>query len=116
MKHRWIALLLALPVVGAGPTGYKYWSATELKGYEKKLAPKITAVNKLAIEDRMIDYGNYWAGMVHREGTMPAELHETSADVMVISSGTATLVVGGTIPGGKTTGPGEIRGLAIEGG
>jgi hypothetical protein len=32
------------------------------------------------------------------------------------SDGTGTLVVGGTIPGGKSIAPGEIRGPAVEGG
>ena len=38
------------------------------------------------------------------------------ADVLYIVSGEATLIVGGTVVGAHTTGPGETRGTAITGG
>lgn len=100
----------------ASKKGYRYWSAAELKSYEQKLAPKITATNKGAVEDKIIDYGNYFSAVVHREGNIGAEMHDQWADVYVISSGSGTLETGGTISGGKSTGPGEIRGGTIHGG
>ncbi len=100
----------------ASNKGYRYWSAAELKGYEQKLARKITPANKGAVEDKIIDYGNYFSAMVHREGDIGAEMHDEWADVYVISSGSGTLQVGGTLSGGKSTGPGEVRGGTIEGG
>ena len=111
-----MAIGLALPLLAAGPSGYKYWSAAELKGYEKTLGSKITATNKIAIDDKIIDFGSYFAAMVHREGNAPAEMHESWADVYLISSGSGTLEVSGTIPGGTRTAPGEIRGPSIVGG
>ena len=42
-------------------------------------------------------YGNHSFLIAHREGDGEAELHETQNDVMVIESGEATLVVGGTV-------------------
>jgi mannose-6-phosphate isomerase-like protein (cupin superfamily) len=119
MKLVFIAMataLLAFPITAAEPPGYRYWSADDLKAYEKKLAPKITAASKVAVDDRIIDYGGYFAAMVHREGNAPAELHESWADLYVISSGSGTLEVGGTIPDGKAATPGEIRGSSIQGG
>jgi mannose-6-phosphate isomerase-like protein (cupin superfamily) len=53
---------------------------------------------------------------VHREGSGVAELHETEADLMVIVSGKGELIVGGTMPGSKTTAVGEVRGPSIDGG
>jgi mannose-6-phosphate isomerase-like protein (cupin superfamily) len=111
-----IVTLLAFPIAAQEPRGYRYWSAADLKGYEKKLASKITPTNKLAIEDKIIDYGSYFAAMVHREGNAQAEMHESWADVYVISSGRGTLEVGGTIPEGKAIAAGEIRGASIQGG
>jgi mannose-6-phosphate isomerase-like protein (cupin superfamily) len=119
MRYTMMVFVLALfvfPTTAAEPRGYKFWSAAELKSYEKILAPRITASNKIAIEDRVIDYGNYFSAMVHREGNAPAEIHESWADLYLISSGTGTLEVGGTIPDGKATAPGEIRGASIQGG
>lgn len=45
-----------------------------------------------------------------------AELHETESDLMVIVTGNAELIVGGTMPGAKTTAAGEVRAPSIEGG
>lgn len=116
MNVRWMALTLALPLIAAEPAGYRYWSAAELRGFAKTLAPKLDE-HKIAVADKIIDQGSYFAAMVHREGgTGIAEMHQNWADVYMISSGSGTLVVGGTIPGGKDIAPGETRGPAVEGG
>ena len=114
MKTKLIFLFCVLPLIGAEPAGYKYWSAAELKGFAKTLAPKINA-QKFASE-RLADFGNHYTMVAHREGSGEAEYHESESDLFVVSSGTATLLVGGTLANGKTTAPGEIRGPSIEGG
>lgn len=45
-----------------------------------------------------------------------AEVHTLDTDVFYVQHGTAVLVTGGTVVGGKETGPNELRGSAIEGG
>src|SRR5262249_20072280 len=62
------------------------------------------------------DFGNHYVLAAHREGPGEAEYHESEADIFVVQSGTARLIVGGKIKDGKTTAPGEIRGPSIEGG
>jgi mannose-6-phosphate isomerase-like protein (cupin superfamily) len=114
MKTNLMFLICVLPVIAAEPAGYKYWSSAELKGFAKTLAPKINA-QKIAT-DRIAELGNHYAMMAHREGSGEAELHETEADLLVIQSGSATLIVGGAVQNGKTTAPGEIRGPSIDGG
>lgn len=114
MKTKLIFLICVLPVVGAEPAGYKYWSAAELKDFSKILAPKVNA-QKFASQ-RLVDFGNHYTMVAHREGNGEAEFHETESDLFVVTSGAATLTVGGTIPNGKTTAPNEIRGPSIEGG
>jgi len=106
-------LLLVLPLVGAEPAGYKYWSAAELKSLTKPLSSKADA--KTSAEN-LANFGNDHALVTHREGSGVAELHETESDLMVIVTGTAELIVGGTMPGAKTTAVGEVRGPSIEGG
>jgi mannose-6-phosphate isomerase-like protein (cupin superfamily) len=44
------------------------------------------------------------------------EVHDQDTDIFYVLEGTATLVTGGKVEGGKTTGPGELRGDKIEGG
>lgn len=114
MRFRLAALTLAFPLISAEPAGYKYWSAAQLLDTEKALAPKMSG-QKVASE-RAGSFGNHYALFLHREASGRAELHEHQADLMVIQSGSATLVVGGTIPRSRTTARGEIRGPSIEGG
>jgi mannose-6-phosphate isomerase-like protein (cupin superfamily) len=42
------------------------------------------------------------------------EIHEKWADVFLVLSGSATLVTGGTVQGGRLIAPGETRGDSIE--
>lgn len=108
-----IGLLLLLPLAGAEPAGYKYWSASELKGMSKTLSNKADAKTS---SENLGNWGVDHALMVHRDGTGSAELHEHDSDLIVVVSGAGTLVVGGTMPGSKTTAPGEVRGPSIDGG
>jgi mannose-6-phosphate isomerase-like protein (cupin superfamily) len=108
-----IGLLLVLPLVGAEPAGYKYWSAAEMKNMAKPLSNKSDAKTS---SENLGKFGTDHALMIHREGSGVAELHETEADVIMVISGAATLVVGGTMPGSKKTTPGEVRAPNVEGG
>ena len=114
MKLGWAALALAWPLISAAPAGYKHWSAAQLVEAERALAPKMTS-QKVASE-RAGSFGNHYALLLHREASGRAELHQHQADLMVIQSGSATLLIGGTILKARTTTPGEIRGPSIEGG
>ncbi len=103
----------ALPA-GSGPAGFELWKSGDLQAFEQKLSPKISA-QKIATQP-LGSYGNHTVLIAHREGSGEAELHETQNDVMVVESGEATLVVGGTVVDPRTTAPHEIRGPSIKGG
>ena len=111
------SILLAfglLPLVAADPAGVGYWSGAELKAYGKKLAPK---VNELKVATAQLGkFGKQSAMIAYREASGEAEVHETVADVFIVQAGEATVALGGKVVGGKSTGPGEIRGKSIEGG
>lgn len=62
------------------------------------------------------DFGDHLLEISHRESDGRAELHKVKADVMVIQTGTATLVTGGEVIDPVVTGPNEIQGSGIEGG
>ena len=112
--YKRLVLFLPLLVFAADPAGFTIWKSGELKGFEKKLAPKIDA-QKVATQ-QLGSYGNHTTMMAHREGSGLAELHVKVADVFVVESGEGTVVVGGKMPGSKTTAPDEMRGPTIEGG
>jgi mannose-6-phosphate isomerase-like protein (cupin superfamily) len=109
-----VAMAAALPLVAAEPTGIVVWSGSDLKGYGKKLAPKMNE-KKLALE-QLGKFGNHSTMIAHREADGEAEWHEVQADIFVVQSGAATLVLGGEVVDGKTTAPGEIRGPSIKNG
>jgi len=51
-----------------------------------------------------------------REAPGKVEVHTADTDIFYVLSGSATLVTGGMMVGGKEIGPGEIRGESIDGG
>jgi mannose-6-phosphate isomerase-like protein (cupin superfamily) len=62
------------------------------------------------------NYGNHILSISHRIKSGFVEIHEKKADVMIIQSGTATLVVGGKGLNLHRTEPNELQGSSIEGG
>jgi mannose-6-phosphate isomerase-like protein (cupin superfamily) len=60
--------------------------------------------------------GNFIIMTAQRSTPGLAEFHGKYADVIYVVEGTATLITGGEIIGGKTTAPDEIRGESIKGG
>jgi len=62
------------------------------------------------------DFGDHLLEISHREADGRAELHKAKADVIVIQTGTATLLTGGEVIDPVATGPNEIQGSGIKGG
>lgn len=109
MRLRTLTLLLA-----ALPAGYSHWTAEQIQQRAKTLPAKMNKV-KVATES-LGGWGNHSMSVVHREASGEAELHETQSDILFITGGDASIVVGGAIPNGRRTTPHEIRGAAITGG
>ena len=105
-------LLLALPLLAADPEGFAMYTSAELK--TRVNAAKLDE-HKVGI-DRAANWGNHALLLIRREGDGEAEIHETQVDVIVVTSGEGTLIVGGTMVEPRTTAPGEIRAKSIKGG
>lgn len=109
-------LTLILPAQDVLPTGFEQWTAKSLAPLVADLAvdapndPHRFAVRQLA------DYPNDGFLLVHRMADGAVEWHETQADVFLVQSGTATLLLGGTLINGETVGPHEKRNGSIVGG
>jgi glc operon protein GlcG len=58
----------------------------------------------------------YMVHASHRDKAGMVEVHEKDADIIYVLEGSATLVTGGEIVGGKVIAPGEIRGTEVKGG
>jgi mannose-6-phosphate isomerase-like protein (cupin superfamily) len=120
-KKLLMACLLFLPLAaitaeGTAPKGYEYWNNAAFADVSKGLAEKSTSDPYHSASKQVTDYSNDYFLVAHREADGQVEWHESQTDVFVVRSGSATLVVGGTNTGGKTTTPGEMRGGTIEGG
>jgi len=98
------------------PAGFEHWTAADLRTLDKTLAAKSASDPHHSAAQVISDYPNDLYMVAHREADGVPELHETQADVFFVESGTATLVVGGTMVGGETTAPHEKRNGKIEGG
>jgi len=115
MKSVPIFLLLAALSVGAAdaPT-FALWTGADAKQMAKDLAGKLNAQG-LATQ-KLADLGNYNFGMTLRRKSGSVEVHLKMADVFVIESGEADLVVGGTVADPTNSSPTEIRGTSIRNG
>lgn len=107
---------LAISAQESAPSGFEQWSSASLTQAASSMSrdaandPHHFAVRQLA------DYSNESFLLVHREADGQVEWHETQIDVFFVQSGSATLVVGGTLLNGETVGPHEKRNGTIQGG
>lgn len=114
MKNILFLFVICAAVFAADPAGVNLWTSAQLKGFGKSLSAKMSA-DKVASES-LAKYGNHLTMIAHREGDGAAEYHAKQADLFVVQSGDATLIVGGEVVNGKTTEPNEIRGPSIKNG
>ena len=66
-----------------------------------------------AASARLNEYPNHFTMISLRSKDGGAEIHEDYADFFFVVQGSATLVTGGTVEGGATISPGEIRGKSV---
>lgn len=64
----------------------------------------------------LVEVANYKVHASRREAPGQVEVHEQDTDIIHVLTGTATLVTGGTVVGGKLIAPEEIRGASVQGG
>jgi mannose-6-phosphate isomerase-like protein (cupin superfamily) len=107
-----LIIAVAIPMFAADPAGFQLWTASELQARAKGL--KLTQ-NQQAV-DRMENWGNHAMILERLEGSTPAEVHETMADIFLFLSGETTLIVGGTVMEPVAGNAGEIRGKSIDSG
>jgi len=113
--------LLVIPFLGAQsqapvPAGFEHWTPADLQTLTKSLTTATSADAHRAATKPLSDFPNDLFMLAHREADGQPELHETQADVFVVQSGSAMLVVGGTLLNAETTAPHEKRNGTIQGG
>ena len=82
-----------------------------------KVAATMKKAGPLADGPNLRVSGGYRTGPYAPADYRPdVEIHENEADLFYVVDGGAMQVLGGTVIGGKQTGPGQIRGSKIDGG
>jgi mannose-6-phosphate isomerase-like protein (cupin superfamily) len=98
------------------PSGFELWTAASLKQSGGELSSEAAKNPHHIGLRRLADFPNDLFLFSRREADGQPEWHETQADVFVVQSGSATLLVGGTMVGAETTEPHEKRNGTIQGG
>jgi mannose-6-phosphate isomerase-like protein (cupin superfamily) len=100
-----LATLLAAAVMMTGADG-------KLASYFD--AAKVTAA--LTKGGMLVQQSDLSVQGAHRTAAGQVEVHDKETDVFYVTDGEATIVVGGTMVGGKQKSPGQMLGTSIEGG
>jgi mannose-6-phosphate isomerase-like protein (cupin superfamily) len=121
VNHSWMLCLIFTLAISAiaqekVPEGFEHWTADSLKQIEQSLKEQAVSTPHRTAVKRLSDYQNDLYMLSRREADGIVEWHENQADVFFVESGSATLVVGGTMVGGEVTEPHEKRNGTIQGG
>jgi mannose-6-phosphate isomerase-like protein (cupin superfamily) len=115
MRTLWLAVgLIAGWGTGLAQNTPDVYSQADLTGMETQLMTKADA-HGLASEI-LKKYSTDYSMLGFRSQSGQAEQHAKFADFYVVLDGSATLISGGTMAGGATTAPGELRGASIQDG
>jgi mannose-6-phosphate isomerase-like protein (cupin superfamily) len=121
MKRLWLLAFMAIPFLAVRsedpvPAGFEHWPAASAQTMAHALtADAAKDPHNFAVK-QLSDFSNESFLLVHREADGSPELHETQVDVMFVQSGSATLVVGGTLLNAESVAPHEKRNGTIQGG
>jgi mannose-6-phosphate isomerase-like protein (cupin superfamily) len=121
MKKVLLLSLMVIPFLAVNsqapvPAGFEHWTTEDLQALNKTLAEKVATDSHHAASKTISDSPNELFMLAHREADGAPELHETQADVFFVQSGTAILIVGGTLQNAETTALNEKRNGTIQGG
>jgi len=106
--------LLAFPVSAADPPGFAMWRSSDLKGHDAALSTHVG--DDHSSRETLADYKSHRFRMLYRDADGNPEQHDTIVDIVYVQSGEGALVLGGTMAGRRTTGPGESVGTRLDGG
>src|SRR5215469_17484177 len=121
MKKTCMLSLLLIPFQAVtsqepGFDGFKHWTPAALNQVNQTLAKDAPSDPHHFAVQLLSDFPNDAFMLVHREADGQPELHETQVDVIVVQSGSATLLVGGNLVNAETVAPHEKRNGSIQGG
>ena len=106
--------VLAFPASAADPPGFAVWRASDLEAHDAALSKHVG--DDRSSRETLADYRGHRFRMLYRDADGNPEQHDAIIDIVYVQSGEGTLVLGGTMAGRRTTGPGESVGTRLDGG
>jgi mannose-6-phosphate isomerase-like protein (cupin superfamily) len=107
-----VIIASALPMVAAQTVQVDHLTQSQLIEKARELNARAQG-SEGAASDKLNEYPNHFTMISLRNKDGGAEIHEDYADFFFVVQGSATLVTGGTVKGGSTVSPGEIRGKSV---
>jgi hypothetical protein len=106
------------PTVQAPPPQAKatfaLWKGGDLEKHDQELSKHVGEDH--SSRETLADYQSHRFRMLYRDADGNPEQHDAIIDIVYVKSGEGTLVLGGTMAGRRTTGPGESVGTRLDGG
>jgi hypothetical protein len=93
---------------------FALWKAAELDRHDQELSRHVGEDH--SSRETLADYESHRFRMLYRDADGNPEQHDTIIDIVYVKSGEGTLLLGGTMQGTRTTGPGETVGTRLDGG
>lgn len=117
LRNTLIGLLAIMVTVGCSVdvSAAQQGASAKVKYYPHEQVAAAFAKGETLIEGSS-GHGIYKVLTARRDGPGEVEVHRLDTDIVYVLKGTATFVTGGTVVGGKSTGPNEIRGQSSQGG
>jgi len=118
-RNVWIRPLSAReqPTAAAAATPaptFALWKSGDLAKHDEELAKHVGEDH--SSRETLADYKSHRFRMLYRDADGNPEQHDTIIDIVYVKSGEGTLMLGGTMAGRRTTGPGEFVGTRLDGG
>ena len=98
----------------ASTSTFALWKAGDLDTHDRELSKHVGEDH--SSRETLADYKSHRFRMLYRDADGNPEQHDTIIDIVYVKSGEGTLVLGGTMAGRRTTGPGESVGTRLDGG
>jgi 3-keto-disaccharide hydrolase len=93
---------------------FALWKSADLESHDQALSGHVGEDH--SSRETLADYKSHRFRMLYRDADGNPEQHDTIIDIVYVKSGEGTLVLGGTMEGRRTTGPGESVGTRLDGG
>ena len=93
---------------------FALWKSGDLVKHDEELSKHVGEDH--SSRETLADYKSHRFRMLYRDADGNPEQHDTIIDIVYVKSGEGTLMLGGTMAGRRTTGPGEFVGTRLDGG